>query len=541
MKRCKNCGAQIADDARFCIHCMTALNEKTELKPIKIIGRWRRYSAIALLLCLALILTVFALSFQGTDEEPQDTPPDLSELVSADSDGLTDSQDTPTDPTSSETSETSETDDSETASDFITDTNLTSDTGAQPTDQTDATSSQESNKSTSDTIETESSDSLSDSADQTDSDSSDKTTDNTQTAVPNPLFASGSGTAEDPYIIRTTAQLNNVRSYRSSHFKLGNDIVFSAADFEEGGTFYNGGAGWEPISPTREEPFSGTFDGNGYKVKNLSLRIEFDAKCYVGLFGVLSGTVKNLGLQQANIEATKIVTDQFINGYTGGICGRAETGSTISDCSFSGTLTGSGYTGGIAGFSGGTVTKCHNGGTVSGSNRETGGIVGWLHNSGCVSICKNTGSVVQKNSSYAGAIVGGINMPCTINDCYNAGSVTSDSHAGGIVGFMPQGTLKNCYNVGTVTASTSAGGIIGSFVAGIDLNPTLATIENCYYPNSFSTGIGSGSKGEKFCTKYTDEQMKQQASYAGFDFDSVWIMGSSSYPYPILRALQKAQ
>ena len=64
-------------------------------------------------------------------------------------------------------------------------------------------------------------------------------------------FAGGTGTAEDPYLVSTKEHLNNVRFYLSAHFKMINDIEFADADFAEGGMFYNGGDGWEPLGDRR--------------------------------------------------------------------------------------------------------------------------------------------------------------------------------------------------------------------------------------------------------------------------------------------------
>ncbi len=63
MKQCPNCGAKLLDEARFCIHCITILTKKTVLKPIKIIGRWQRNSAIAFLVCISFTAAIFSTVF----------------------------------------------------------------------------------------------------------------------------------------------------------------------------------------------------------------------------------------------------------------------------------------------------------------------------------------------------------------------------------------------------------------------------------------------------------------------------------------------
>ena len=146
-------------------------------------------------------------------------------------------------------------------------------------------------------------------------------------------FAGGSGTEADPYLISTTAQLNNVRKYLGAHFKMMCDVEFTKADFATGGALYNGGAGWEPIG-TKDSPFTGTFDGNGFAVKNLYVNISSSsADVYAGLFGYNNGTIKNLGMVDGSVSAS------------------AEDYSA--------------YTGEIAGCNAGTIKSCYNTGKVS--------------------------------------------------------------------------------------------------------------------------------------------------------------------------------
>ena len=103
-------------------------------------------------------------------------------------------------------------------------------------------------------------------------------------------FAGGSGVENDPYLIATKEQLNNVRNHLSAHFKLLFDIEFNNSDFAEGGAFYNEGAKFEPIG-NFSDPFTGSFDGNYHTIKNLCINAYSSSDdLYAGVFGCISGS-----------------------------------------------------------------------------------------------------------------------------------------------------------------------------------------------------------------------------------------------------------
>lgn len=106
-------------------------------------------------------------------------------------------------------------------------------------------------------------------------------------------FAGGDGSVSNPYIIESSSQLDAVHYYLDKCFALSGDIVFDVTDFAEGGDFYNGGKGWIPIGE-----FTGIFDGCGYEIKGLAAKSDTGG----GLFGNVSGTIKNLGLTDFDIE-----------------------------------------------------------------------------------------------------------------------------------------------------------------------------------------------------------------------------------------------
>ena len=102
-------------------------------------------------------------------------------------------------------------------------------------------------------------------------------------------FAGGSGTEDDPYLIETKEHLNNVRNYLDAHYKMLSDIVFTDADFAEGGDFYNDGIGWCPIG-TADIPFTGSFDGDGKSISGLTIVSQSSEAALVGFFGYCKNT-----------------------------------------------------------------------------------------------------------------------------------------------------------------------------------------------------------------------------------------------------------
>ena len=325
--------------------------------------------------------------------------------------------------------------------------------------------------------------------------------------------------------IYTKEDLNAVRNDLSGKYILMNDIVFTDADFTEGGAFYNGGQGWMPIGSSYYTAFTGIFDGNGFAIKNLQIKITSDTTVYAGLFGYNKGTVKNLGMVDGSVSAT---------------------------LSASGDTSASVCAGGIAGINFyGTITNCYNTGSVSAHTTgrsyydfvQAGGIAG-DNSFGTITNCYNTGSVSATATSYdvsvyAGGITG--DNFGAITDCYNTGNVTATAdsgsiffaYAGGIAGDNSYGTITNCYNTGSVSATATAYNV--SVYAGGIAGKSYDTIRNCYYANNTDKGVGYGTDAAVKCTL---EEMKLQSTFVGFDFYSVWTMtGHEDYLYPELNSV----
>jgi len=248
---------------------------------------------------------------------------------------------------------------------------------------------------------------------------------------------SGSGTEEDPYVITTVEQLQEMKDNLTAYYELGNDIDASAT------SGWNDGAGFEPIG-TENAPFTGSLDGQGYKIENLFIN---RATNYIGLFGYVGsgGVVKNVGLENVNVTGSVVV---------GGLVGR-NWGGTVSNCYSTGFVSGNNYVGGLVGYNwGGTVSNSYSTGEVSGEE-YVGGLVG-RNRGGTVSNCYSTGFVSGNNC--VGGLVG-YNWGGTVSNSYSTGAVTGSSYVGGLVGYNDAGTVSNSFwDTQTSGQATSAGG-----------------------------------------------------------------------------------
>ncbi len=346
------------------------------------------------------------------------------------------------------------------------------------------------------------------------------------TVFPVNVMAADDEPQEEPQFteIRTVEELYKVNLNLAGNYRLMNDIDLTEAT-AQGGDWDFGGRGWEPIGSNgnygKNNPFTGVFDGNGYKIKgmyiniisryskisdNLPKTITNINEIYLGLFSANSGTIKNLTVSGG------IYGKGYLH-YAGGIVG-TNIGGIIENCVNDCDLLldrASGYThfwSGIAGTSsGGTISRCFNRGAVT---IEAGGEPagnGWYYASGIT-----YGNNVGENP--------------TITNCYNTGLIyahtdylyySDHAHAYGISKY---GIISNCYNIGSI----GPGGLKNKYAIS-----ESGFITNCYYLD----GRGEGTDGTK---SLTPAQMKMQMMYNGFDFDNVWFIDSNcDYPYPQLR------
>ena len=253
------------------------------------------------------------------------------------------------------------------------------------------------------------------------------------------------------------------------------------------------GIDWTPIGKDDNKAYTGTFDGNGKTITGLTVTGSYK---YAGLFGDIdeNGTVKNVVLEDVQI------TSDNSSGYAGGVAG--DSWGTIENCSVSGSVSGTTFAGGVVGSQwGGSITGCNSSATVKGVI-FAGGIAGETNSGASLTGCYATGDVTVENNgtnnSHAGGVVGDNSNRSTVIACYAWGSVSGSGsgtiYVGGVTGNNTEGTLTACYHAnGTVSSPDgTTGGVAGRNYKTYN-DPVITA---CYWgSNSQTQGIGENQAG----------------------------------------------
>ena len=309
-------------------------------------------------------------------------------------------------------------------------------------------------------------------------------------------FDSGDGTKENPYIIKTAAQLayfanqvNSGEGYKDKYIALGNDIVLNDTTNYKVWSKTNAPAnGWSPIGSSGGG-FYGNFDGCSYTIYGLycyQKKMSSGTNYTAGLFGnVSNGVIQNLTVADSYVHSD--------HGQAGGIVSYADASDsnvTIKNCHFSGTVISSGHAGGIVGVARcGWVGHDYVGGSISAVLHD-----GTLKISDCTAkgIVASNDMIVPQYDVYVGGIAGNLYYACgsvSISGCTNYASVTSKSHGGGIAGVLAPSdnnrdsvtfSITSCVNEGDITSNGNVGGIASRFqFLGEDTYRDSVTIANC--------------------------------------------------------------
>ncbi len=313
--------------------------------------------------------------------------------------------------------------------------------------------------------------------------------------------------------------------FTSDDYYLANDIDASAT------ITWNAGAGFIPVMGNASPRY---FDGRGHTIKGLY--INRPTEDYIGLFSWCPDT-KDVLLENININGRR---------WVGGLSGVIDITVSIDKCIIiSGSVVGSGspwmgITGGLVSWNDGIINEC---GVRSGCSvtniwnvvdKYTGGLVGYNNGTITKSYSKANVHTPTIFGAYMGGLAGWNAVGAVITDCYSMGNVTIDWSTGGVLasdgGFVGRnhGTINRCYSTGLVTPvqGTQSGvcGFVGDNLVGGSILASYWDTET----SGYTIGVEPSADPP---TGKTSVQMKQEATFAGWDFDTVWrISEGISYP-----------
>lgn len=322
---------------------------------------------------------------------------------------------------------------------------------------------------------------------------------------------------------------------------------------------------WTPIG-TKDCPYTGTFDGNGYTVKELSVK---EAGNYKGLFGYVCGTaeqkaeIKNVSVygalnvsgsyfggiagyaKYANIVNCKNYADitlksenpnAYVMAYAGGIVGQAAN-AAVKGCINNGNVAVSGnFVGGISGCASVTdFTDCINNKVVAGKG-FTAGIVGMVQTSSVMEGLANNGNI-EGTTNVGGVMGSALGAAVTAYGICNRGTVKGNGGGavGGLAAAVSNTTIAGAYSTGTIgisdgsteTAAHKPGSLIGNFAGGTLEHAFALVGSSAKLTSQSTTGVTIAFKTEMwFKNDMFYEEMGDYAKYFSAD-----VKDADGYPY----------
>ena len=228
------------------------------------------------------------------------------------------------------------------------------------------------------------------------------------------------------------------------------------------------GKGWTPIGTSFDNSYTGTFDGGGHTITGLAVTTNDQ---FVGLFGYLNraGMVKNVVMEGIQI------TSNHMFGCTGGVVGYSW--GTIENCSVSGSVSGTDCVGGVVGSQkAGSIIGCSSSATVKGTH-YVGGVAGekWGSMTACYATGNVTLEIASQKNNFGGGVVG-LNGGSRALACYATGNVTS---------------------TGSSTGNVHIGGLFGD---------SYTTVTACYWKNNQERGYKTAPESTKVDGTYVTWQ-----------------------------------
>lgn len=337
----------------------------------------------------------------------------------------------------------------------------------------------------------------------------DVTTDSVQYITP--IISKTDAELEDEgYIVIHTAEefIEAMANDPWSYYALGSDLDFSGTDY---------------IPPNDEFlSFGGALDGNGYKIKNLTIE---SGNNYVGLFGVAEyAIIENVILENVNIKGTK---------YVGALAGKVYNSTISNSYVVGGTIEGKTIVGGLIGEADSSEieTSYVELDSVKSVSGDTGGFAGSLLKTNVAQSYAKT----NIETSLRGGVFSGINDYSTIINSFATGTISGDDSIGGFSGANYATTIQNSYASAEVDATLNYGGFIG-ILSG---NTASNIVENSFFDYEVagtSEAVGSyySSSTAQVATLngVSTSQMLTSSTFADAGWDTnIWHLKSGKTPH----------
>lgn len=326
-------------------------------------------------------------------------------------------------------------------------------------------------------------------------------------------FAGGDGTEDNPYIINSISQWQNLNNFaqagEDTYFKLAKNLNFNRQEIV-------------PISD-----FRGILDGDDHQIYNFVIN---SSAASVGIFESLTNAeISNLGISSFEITATSA-------GQVGALAAEASNSTILFVYADGGDIYASGVIGGLIGsISGTTISGSYASVSITGQNSVfVGGFIGQALNTSSISQSYSGGNIVGLNN--IGGFIG-LAQDSSISNCYTTSAIVSsynsaqDSSIGGFIGQSSGAVISNSFMHGSVKTSLANAGVF------IGYNSS-SSLQNNYAWNVNNLRLVQRGDQSQSISFLTTEQFLSASNFNGFDFISVW--GMSKQSYPVLRNVSNA-
>jgi len=295
-----------------------------------------------------------------------------------------------------------------------------------------------------------------------------------------------------PTKVANSVDLYSISENPDKHYMLTRDLYF------------NSRSAWKMVADTlnSEEGFSGTLDGNGHTIYDLTIEPSETGRS--AMFGIIStGTVRNLNIIRAKHK----------NGDALGVIA-VENYGTIENCLVSEldvkTSSDTVNVGGICVYNYGIIQSSEAEGTFysTSKNSTIGGIC--AHNEGYIDDVAFLGKIeTEKENIVSESVAGGICGFMGAGSVYNSVAsldikqTATTVYQGGIVGILSEGEIYKTASRGTIIAvspkdlvsSSYSGGMAGLLSKGLVMHSFSDSDIKEYSGKSYGGGIVGFSEG----------------------------------------------